>query len=186
MRMATGTSGVSKESCHDDGTYRYERHNVQYRGRSGPRGRRPDGTRAKELSLTCLDRDYARWNYYRGIDGQHIKGRGLKYEFMIYSPKMRNYESIGFEAVRAYSLERGFVGHTGAFTQWLRQNPGLIGLHASIPEDRDCWRDSENAQYVPKSGFGSVYRSLGLHRLGVDWVSDCWFSWSFVAFREIP
>jgi len=135
----------------------------------------------KDLNPTYLDPDYARCDYYRGVDGQVIKGRGLKFEAMIYKPELGPNDVIGSEAIRAYFRERGFTGHAGAFTQWCRQNPGLTGYHASILEDNACWRSSRGDLCVPSSFFGGGHR-----KLDQDWTDRAWNDyWSFVAFREV-
>ncbi len=135
----------------------------------------------KDLNLTYLDADYARWNYYRDNDGKVIEGRGKKFEAMIYKPELGPNDVAASEAVRAYFRGRGFSGHAGAFTQWRRQNPGLMGYHASVLEDNACWRDSDGRLYVPYSFFDGDDRKLDRDWVGRDWDAG----WSFVAFREV-
>jgi hypothetical protein len=126
--------------------------------------------------LAYLDRDYAKWDFHRGIDGNPISGRGKRFEVMTWEPK-RNVKS---DEVRAYFKDRGFYGHTGAFIAFIKERKPK-GCHASIPEDNGCWRSSDGRLYVPYSNFNDSDRGLGQGWLGCDWVS----AWVFVAFREL-
>ena len=135
----------------------------------------------RDLKLTCLDGDYANWDFYKSFDGQPIEGRGQRFEALVWKPEIGPDDVIASEQIRAYFRERGFTGHTGAFTQWRRQNPGLMGYHASIPVDRGCWRDSDGYLGVPYSDFGDGYRRLRQYWFDDDWDDD----WSFVAFRVV-
>ncbi len=134
----------------------------------------------RELNLTYLDSEYAAWDYYRGVDGTVINGRGKKFEVMVWKPELKPGERITSEAVRSHLRELGFHGHTGAFTAW-RKTCALSGYHASIPEDNSCWRHSDGRLCVPSSDFDGGLRGLYRDWLGNDWSGRC----SFVAFREI-
>jgi hypothetical protein len=137
----------------------------------------------RDLRLTYLDRDYAAWDFHTGLDGQPIAGRGLKFEAIIFTKKdiKPSDDDVSSEEVRAYFRERGYFGHTGAFTQWRRQNPTLMGYHASIPEDNGCWRGSDGRLCVPYSYFGEGCRELYRY-----WFADDWDDrGSFVAFRVV-
>jgi hypothetical protein len=136
----------------------------------------------RDLKLTYTDGDYERWNYYTDLKGQPIAGRGLTFEASIWKPELKPDETIGSDVVRAYFRDHGgFYGHTGAFTQWRRQNPSLQGHHASILEDNVCWRRSRGRLYVPGSDFDGGDRRLNRYWIDGDWPVH----WSFVAFREV-
>mgnify|MGYP006055089659 CR=1 FL=1 len=130
----------------------------------------------EELDLTYLNPDYERWDFYRGLDGRPIPGRGKVFEVMTWHPE----RSVSSEEVHEHFKAEGFCGHTGAFAQW-RRTCGLAGYHTSIPEDNGCWRGSDGRLYAPVSGFYS-----GSRRLNHGWVDSPWDNyWSFVAFREV-
>lgn len=135
----------------------------------------------RDLNLTYLDTDYAKWDYYRDLDGNPIHGRCLKFEALVWKPELDPNSIISSEQARAYLRERGFYGHVGAFTQWRGQNPDLMGYHASIPEDAACWRRADGHLCAPYSYFDGGYRELGQDWVGSDWDDD----WSFVGFREV-
>ncbi len=126
--------------------------------------------------LTYLDSDYAKWDFYRGVDGKPISGRGKRFEFLTWEPK----RDVKSDEVRAYFKERGFYGHTGAFTAFVKERKPA-GYHASIPDDNGCWRGSDGRLCVPSSYFVGVYRGLDQFWLDLGWGSD----WVFVAFREL-
>ena len=114
----------------------------------------------RDLDLTYIDPDYAQWDYYTGVDGSVIKGRGLTFEALVVpktdiKPSDKNASS---EEIHAYFHGRGFAGHAGAFTQWRRQNPGLSGYHATVLEENACWRYDGGDLCVPSSSFGRDYR----------------------------
>ncbi|MBP9747641.1 hypothetical protein KBD13_01760 [Patescibacteria group bacterium] len=127
--------------------------------------------------LMYLDSDYAKWDFHRGIDGNPISGRGKRFEVMTWEPKRH----VKSDEVRAYFKERGFYGHTGAFTAFIKERKPK-GCHASIPEDNGCWRSSDGRLYVPYSNFNDSDRGLIQGLLDSDWASVCWV---FVAFREL-
>lgn len=131
----------------------------------------------KELPLTYLDPGYENWDFYRGIDGSVISGRGQSFETLVWKPELVANDVISSDAVRIYFRELGFYGHAGAFTEW-RRTCGLMGRHASIPEDNDCWQHSDGEFCVPYSSFDGHYRSLDQ-----CWIDDDWDgNWSFVGF----
>ena len=131
----------------------------------------------RELRLTYLDPDYERWDFYRGLDGKKIPGRGKRFEPLLWTPGRQ----VSSEEVRSYFCERGMIGHVGAFTEW-RRTCGLQGWHASIPDDNGCWRSPDGSLYAPYSDFDGGHRRLDQDRLADDW--DDYFS--FVGFRELP
>lgn len=152
----------------------------------------------RDLNLTCLDRDYAEWDFYHDVNGDSIPGRGKQFEVMVWRPELEAGESISSQQVRNHFSQIGFIGNTAAFTEWRRQNPSLLGFHASILEDKDCWIDSplEDKDYlvddgmrldfgsdlnVPLSYFNESYRKLTPSPFGCKWYNYC----SFVAFREV-
>lgn len=144
----------------------------------------------KELDLTHLGSDYRRWDYYRGLDGSEILGRGRKYEVLIWKPDLKPNETIPYEVVRGHFKDLGgFYGHAAAFTQW-RRVCGLNGYHATILDALTCL-DAGGDLYVPYSGFDDGLRWLGHRWLGSAWVDRDWVDrdwhayWSFVGFREI-
>lgn len=126
--------------------------------------------------LTYLDRDYAKWDFHRGIDGNPISGRGKRFEVMTWEPK----RNVKPDEVRAYFKNRGFYGHTGAFTAFIKERKPN-GYHASIPEDNGCWRYSAGGLCVPRSSLDDDNRALYQSWLDNDWDSG----WVFVAFREL-
>jgi hypothetical protein len=133
-----------------------------------------------ELPLTNLDSDYERWDFYRGVDGSVISGRGQCFETLVWKPKFKDDETISSEAVRVHFRELGFYGHAGAFTEW-RRTCGLTGWHISIPENNGCWRHPRGGLYVPYSVFVSRDRELNQ-----DWFGHAWDErWSFVGFRVV-
>lgn len=135
----------------------------------------------KELDITHLDSNHMQWDYYRGLDGSEILGRGRKYEVLIWKPDLKPNETIPYEAVRGHFKESGgFYGHAAAFTQW-RRVCGLNGYHATILDDNGCYRDTSGGLCVPCSNFGDVDRKLNQRWLVDDWL----VIWSFVAFREL-
>lgn len=127
--------------------------------------------------LTYLDGDYAKWDLHRGVDGTPISGRGKRFELLTWRPK----RDVNSDQVRAYFKERGFSGHTGAFTAWVKERKPE-GYHASIPDDNGCWRGSGGCLYVPCSYFDGGNRRLDRSCPDSDWDSH----WVFVAFRESP
>lgn len=134
-----------------------------------------------ELQLTYLDSDYAAWDFYMSFDGEPVEGRGKQFEVMIWKPELGLHERISSEAVREHFRKLGFYGHAAAFTEWRRNNPNLMGYHASIPEDRACLRGGGGYLSVPHSGFGVDYR-----KLDYGWIVSGWDGhWSFVAFRDV-
>lgn len=137
----------------------------------------------RECRLTYLDPDQARWNFYTGVDGNLISGRGKKYEVIVWKPELLPGEVISSEAVREHFRALDAHGNVGAFTAWLRQVKDPIGYYASIPENNDCWRSPRSLRlFAPCSIFGPDYRKLRQH-----WFDDGWHGdWSFVGFREIP
>lgn len=128
-------------------------------------------------NLTFLDGDYERWDFYRGVDGNSISGRGKRFEFMTWEPKRR----VSSKEVREYFQAKGFSGHTGAFTAWVKERKPQ-GYHASIPDDNGCWRHSDGRLFVPCSCFDGGHRELRHGWLDVGWRGF----WVFVAFRELP
>lgn len=135
----------------------------------------------RELKLNYFDRDYAEWDFYHDVNGDPIPGRGKKFEFMIWKPELEDNETIFSEKIRRHFSPSGFQGNTAAFTQWMRQYPELMGYHASIPENKACWRDSVGTLFVPCSFFGAGYRKLDQSLLDDAWDD----TWSFVAFKAI-
>lgn len=127
-------------------------------------------------NLTFLDGDYERWDFYRGVDGNSISGRGKRFEFMTWEPKRQ----VSSKEVREYFQAKGFSGHTGAFTAWVKERKPQ-GYHASIPDDNGCWRHSDGPLCVPGSCFDGGHRELRHGWLDVGWRSF----WVFVAFREL-
>ncbi|MFA6447117.1 MAG: hypothetical protein WCW31_02555 [Patescibacteria group bacterium] len=133
----------------------------------------------KELKLTYLESDYKRWDYYRGVDGKEIPGRGRKYEVFFFQPKSG--EAVSSEAVRNYFKDLGgFYGHAGAFTQWCRVC-GLHGYYATVLEDSDCYRDVSGGLGVPCSRFEVKHRELNMHWSAAGWRGGR----SLVGFREL-
>lgn len=127
--------------------------------------------------LTYLDGDYAEWNFYVDVDGRPISGRGKRFECMTWTPG-RDTKS---DEVRVYFKKRGFYGHAGAFTAWVKERKPQ-GYHASLPENNGCCRDSEEGFFCPPfSYFGSNDRKLALNRAGIRWENV----WVFIAFREL-
>jgi hypothetical protein len=134
----------------------------------------------RELNLTFLDGEYARWDYYTAHDGTPISGRGKRFEVLVWKPELRSDQAISSEAVRKHFRDLGYFGHAGAFTQW-RRTCGLEGYYASIPEDSACWRSSDGRLCAPYSIFLG-----GPRKLSRSWIRDDWgVRWSFVAFREV-
>lgn len=122
----------------------------------------------RDLRLTHLDGDYAAWDFYCGVNGHPIEGRGQKLEALIV-PKTDikpSGETVSLKYAWECLLERGYIGHVGGFTQWRRQNRGLMGYHLSIPEDNACWRHSDGDLCVPFSYFNGDSRELGRRWLG--------------------
>lgn len=131
----------------------------------------------KELNLTYLDSDYAKWDFYRGVDGTPISGRGKRFEFLTLEPKRQ----VSSREVREYFQAKGFSGHAGAFTAWFKERMPQ-DHHASIPDDNGCWRRSNGRLCVPCSYFSDGNRLLDSCWLdGDDWDDR----WVFVAFREL-
>ena len=114
--------------------------------------------------LSFLDRDYAGWDFYHGVDGKPISGRGKRFEFMTWDPG----REVGSDVVHAYFEELGFYGHAGAFTAFVKQRKP-VGSYASIPDDNACWRFSD-----------------GRRELRHEWINLGWADrLVFVAFREL-
>lgn len=135
----------------------------------------------RERKLTYLDPDQEAWDFYTGLDGKPIPGRGKKFEARVWKPDLKPGQVISSDAVRDHFRQEGFTGNVGAFTQWLRQvDPA--GYYASIPDDNGCWRSADRDLYAPFSFFDDGYRKLRRHWIGGGWIGD----WSFVGFREIP
>lgn len=136
----------------------------------------------RDLDLHYIDPDYERWDFYRDNKGNPISGRGKKFEVMIWRPELKSNETISSEQVRCHFRRLGFVGHAGAFTEWRRQNPTLMGHYASVLENDACWRRSSNGDlFVPYSDFGEGSRNLSQY-----WLINRWYGhWQFVAFREV-
>lgn len=135
----------------------------------------------RDLQLTHIDSDYERWDYYTGVNGLRIEGRGKKFEVLIWKPELGPNDVIASKTVRGYFQEQGgFHGHAGAFTQW-RRACGLQGYHASLLDDNACWRHPDGRLGVPSSYFVGGRRELYRFWLDYDWHAN----WSFVAFREV-
>lgn len=149
----------------------------------------PDGLSAIELTaalnrerkLTYFDLDQKGWDFYVGLDGQSVPGRGKKFELVVWKPDLEPGEIISSEAVRDHFRQESAKGHVGAFTQWLRRVEDTSGNYASIPEDNECWRCADDSLCVPCSSFVGGDRWLRQRELGNDWD----VRWSFVAFREV-
>lgn len=130
--------------------------------------------------------DFAGWDYYRGLDGQHIPGRGLRFESLVVPMKMiaPSLECVTYDEARAYFCDRGYLfdGNAGAFTQWLRQQPQPKGEYVAILPDNACWFDLESGRLCTALSFSQLIgKSLQLLSIQESWFASS----TFVGFRLI-
>lgn len=143
----------------------------------------PDVSAAELIKLAkssgmSVDPDLVGWDFYRGVDGEPISGRGKRFEVLNWQPRQR----VEPDEVRAYAKRREFYGHVGAsITFFVQRNPR--GLFASIPDGNACLR-SFGASFVPFYDCVVRERALGLKLLKPS-QPDFGYFWTFLAFREL-
>ncbi len=123
----------------------------------------------RELRLTYLDEDLAKWNFM--MDEQ-----GKAFEVRLWKPDCEVVPSV--EVYEYFS--DGFFGSTATFVAWVaKYNPK--GYFASIPRSEKLFR-RDGRLYATSYVHDDTRRKLTLgHDVRRSWRDH----WTFVAFREI-
>ncbi len=119
------------------------------------------------------------WDYFTGIDGRQISGRGKRFRYLILKDRMKT--RMFSESVREYFQEKGYYGHTAAFLVWLTWC-GVQTRCATIPEDNACYSVLGNRLLAPYASGSSEGHFVCYHDISMSWDED----FTFVAFRELP
>jgi hypothetical protein len=134
----------------------------------------------QERGFTDCHPDLLCWDYYRGLDGSEIAGRGRTYEASIWIPRLKIEEDISSEKERGHFQNMNAFGHVGAFIQCLRVIP-FMGFFATIPPDNECWCGLPNCLSAVVADIGPGSRSLNRRFVSIPWNH----LWAFIGFRLI-
>ncbi len=134
----------------------------------------------KERGFTHCDPDLRHYDYYRGLDGLEITGRGRRYEVMIWNPGKTVEEKVSPEEVRGHFQGLGAFGHSGALIQWPRVI-SVYGFFATVPPENACHRGPTGVLSALTVDIGPGGSKLSLQPVNNGWSHI----WGFVGFRLV-
>lgn len=122
------------------------------------------------------------WDYFTGIDGGRISGRGKRFQYLAFKDRIRTH--MFSEDVRNHFRKQGYYGHTAAFLVWLTWC-GIQTRCATIPEDNACYSVPGGrllAPYTSSMSCSGRTRFVSYQDISMSWDED----FTFVGFRELP